>query len=82
MGYSELRASAGGLFVVAAIAAIWLGSPTAYAMLGFAYLGAAIGRTASLILDNPPLVRVLVFGGIEWVFAAWLILANLPQRAA
>jgi hypothetical protein len=81
MGYSEMRASVGGLFVVAGIAAIWLGSPTAYAMLGFAFAGAALGRAVSLVLDNPPLVKVLVFGGIEAVLALWLILANLPRMA-
>lgn len=81
MGYSEMRASVGGLFVVAGIAAIWLGTPTAYAMLGFAFAGAALGRVVSLVLDNPPLAKVLVFGGIEAALALWLILANLPRMA-
>ncbi len=78
MGYSELRASVGGLFVVAGIAAIWLNAPIAYAMLGFAYLGAALGRVLSLLFDAPPLRKVLVFGGIEAALALWLIAANLP----
>lgn len=81
MGYSEMRASVGGLFVVAGIAAIWLGTPTAYAMLGFAFAGAALGRVVSLVLDNPPLAKVLVFGGIEAALALWLILANMPRMA-
>lgn len=79
MGYSELRASVGGLFVIAAIAGIWLNHPAAWAMLGFAYAGAALGRAVSLALDNPPVAKVLVFGGIEAALAAWLILANLPR---
>lgn len=77
MGLSELRASVGGLFVVAGLAALWLNDPMAYAMLGFAYAGAALGRCVSLVLDRPPVVKVLVFGGIELALAAWLVLANL-----
>ncbi|MEM6309880.1 MAG: DUF4345 family protein [Pseudomonadota bacterium] len=76
MGLSELRASVGGLFVVAAIAAIWLDAPLAFVMLGFCYLGAAMGRFVSLGLDQPPFTRALVFGLIEAVLAGWLILAN------
>ena len=77
MGLSELRASAGGLFVVAGSAAIWLGEPLAYAMIGFAYAGAALGRVLSLIFDKPPLRKLLVFGGIEAALAVWLLAANL-----
>ena len=77
MGLSELRASVGGLFVVAGLAALWLNDPMAYVMLGFTYVGAATGRFVSLVLDRPPFVKALVFGGIEAVLAAWLVLANL-----
>ena len=49
MGLSEMRASVGGLFVVAGAAAIWLNAPLAYAMIGFAFAGAATGRVLSLI---------------------------------
>lgn len=77
MGLSELRASVGGLFVAAGVAALWLQEPLAYAMIGFAFSGAALGRVLSLIFDKPPLAKVLVFGGIEAALAAWLVLANL-----
>ncbi|WP_415403013.1 DUF4345 family protein [Tateyamaria sp. SN3-11] len=77
MGLSEMRASVGGLFVVAGLAAIWLGHPLAYAMIGFAFMGAAMGRVLSLIFDKPPLRKVLIFGGIEAVLAAWFLAANL-----
>lgn len=79
MGLSEIRASVGGLFVVAGVAVLWLNAPMAYAMLGFCYAGAALGRAVSLALDNPPLGKVLLFGGIEAALALWLILANLPH---
>ncbi len=77
MGLSEMRASVGGLFVVAGLAAIWLGAPLAYAMIGFAFTGAALGRVLSLVFDAPPLRKVLIFGGIEAVLAAWFLGANL-----
>lgn len=77
MGLSELRASVGGLFVVAGVAALWLNAPMAFVMLGFSYAGAALGRGVSLLLDQPPRGKVLVFGGIEAALALWFIWANL-----
>ncbi|MEP1586766.1 MAG: DUF4345 family protein [Tateyamaria sp.] len=77
MGLSEMRASVGGLFVVAGLAAIILGAPLAYAMIGFAFAGAALGRVLSLIFDKPPVRKVLIFGGIEAALSAWFLLANL-----
>lgn len=77
MGLSEMRASVGGLFVVAGLAALWLDQPLAYAMIGFAFLGAALGRVLALIFDKPPVGKVLVFGGIEAALAAWFLAANL-----
>ncbi|QBF32077.1 DUF4345 family protein [Thalassococcus sp. S3] len=77
MGLSEMRASVGGLFVIAGAAAIWLAEPLAYAMIGFAFAGAALGRALSLAFDAPPLRKVVIFGGIEAALAAWFLFANL-----
>lgn len=77
MGLSEMRASVGGLFVVAGAAALWLQDPLAFAMIGFAFAGAALGRVVSLVYDSPPLRKVLIFGGIEAALALWLLWANL-----
>ena len=77
MGLSEMRASVGGLFVVAGLAALWLHTPQAYAMIGFAFAGAALGRAISLVLDKPPVGKVLIFGGIELALALWFLAANL-----
>ncbi len=52
MGMSEIRASAGCLFVGMGIGALILGTPAAYVMLGFCWMGAAAGRLTSLILDG------------------------------
>ncbi|MGJ8604910.1 MAG: DUF4345 family protein [Marivita sp.] len=77
MGLSEMRASVGGLFVVAGAACLWLNMPVAYVMLGFVYLGASAGRALSLVLDAPPLPKALVYFLVEAVLAAWLLIANL-----
>lgn len=77
MGLSEMRASVGGLFVVAGLAALYLNHPVAYAMIGFAFWGAAIGRCLSLVFDKPPFAKVLIFGGIEAALAIWFLAANL-----
>ena len=79
MGLSEMRASVGGLFVVAGLGAIWLAEPLAYVMIGFAFTGAALGRVLSLFLDHPPVKKVLIFGGIEAALAAWFVIANLKM---
>ncbi len=52
MGMSEVRASAGALFVGMGIGALLIGTPDAYAMLGFCWMGAAAGRLTSLVLDG------------------------------
>ncbi len=76
MGLSEMRASVGGLFVVAGLAALYFDHPIAFAMIGFAFVGAALGRVVSLVIDKPPVVKVLIFGGIEAALAVWFICAN------
>lgn len=76
MGLSEMRASVGGLFVVMALACLLIGTPEAYAMMGFAYAGAALGRGLSLVLDKPPFTKAFVYFLIEAVLAVWLVLAN------
>lgn len=77
MGLSEMRASVGGLFVMLGLACLWLGSPMAYAMMGFAYAGAAAGRGLSLVLDKPPFAKAMVYFCIEAALAVWLVFANL-----
>ncbi|WP_420587180.1 DUF4345 family protein [Ruegeria sp.] len=81
MGLSELRASVGGLFVVTGLACLVMNSPTAYFMLGIVYAGTALGRFVSVVLDNPPLVKAVTFGGIELVLALWLIIVNFNRPA-
>ncbi len=77
MGKSELRASAGGLFVALGLGAMAIGAPLAYAMMGVAYLGAGIGRLAANLIDELPQPKGWIFFAFEAIFAAWLIGANL-----
>ena len=52
MGPSEMRAASGALFVGLGLGALLIGNPTAYAMIGCAWGGAAIGRLTSILLDG------------------------------
>ena len=70
MGMSEVRASAGALFVGMGVGALLIGTPTAYVMLGCCWTGAATGRFTSLMLD----------GGTrkKWTFFAVEALVGIP----
>lgn len=76
MGLSELRASAGGLFVALGLVCLVSGAEGAYAMLGVAYAGAAAGRLLSIVLDRPPLRKATLWFGFEALPAVWLLAAN------
>ena len=77
MGVSEIRASSGALFIGLGLGALVLGSPTAYAMMGFAWAGAAIGRLTSIAFDAAPTRRTWGFAATEIAVAALLLVINL-----
>ena len=76
MGMSEIRASAGCLFIGMGVGALILGTPVAYAMLGFCWAGAAVGRLTSCLLDGAT-GKKWVFFGIEATVGAIAIIINL-----
>jgi len=78
MGLSEMRASVGGLFVVLGAYALVFPTKEAFFFIGIAFSGAALGRVVSAVFDNPPLMKVAIFGGIEIVLAVVLISLNRP----
>ncbi|MDJ1016824.1 MAG: DUF4345 family protein [Paracoccaceae bacterium] len=78
MGTSEIRAASGALFIGLGLGAIAIGSPAAYAMVGFAWAGAAIGRVTSLAVDEAPTRRTWGFALTEIAVAALLLALNLP----
>ena len=76
MGLSEMRASVGGLFVVFGAYLLIFPSREGFFFLGIAFAGAALGRFVSLVLDQPPVAKVAIFGGIELALAVALIALN------
>lgn len=79
MGLSELRASAGGLFVAMALTCLVTGAGFAYAMLGIAYAGAATGRVISMVVDKPPQPKALIWFLLEALPSAWLLARHWPE---
>ncbi len=77
MGVSEIRAASGALFVGLGLGALFLATPLAYAMVGFAWAGAAIGRLTSIVADGSSRQK-LTFFGVEIVVAGLLLALNLP----
>jgi len=76
LGLSELRASVGCLFVGMGVGALILGDPVAYAMLGFCWTGAAVGRLTSCVIDGASRKKWLYFW-IEAVVGVPAIVLNL-----
>jgi hypothetical protein len=72
-GVSELRATYGGLFLGLGLAALLWQQPAAYGVAGIAWLGAAVARLASIVLDRS--VSALNIGGValEAVIGALLL---------
>lgn len=79
MGVSEVRAASGALFVGLGVGALLLGGPLAYAMVGFAWGGAAVGRLTSIIVDGVKNRQKIVFFVSEVVVAGLLLGLNLSQ---
>ena len=50
-GISEIRAIFGGLFIALGVSPLFLG-PIAYQMLGIGYLGIAVARSISIVIDK------------------------------
>lgn len=76
MGVSEIRAASGALFIGLGLGAIALSTPLAYAMVGFAWAGAAIGRLTSLVADGVTRQKTTFFA-VELTVAALLLGLNL-----
>ncbi len=77
MGRSELRASAGALFVAMGVGALLIGQLVTYLMMGVAWLGAAVGRMTSIIMDPRPTRRTWGFFAVEAAVGLALVAGNL-----
>lgn len=78
LGKSEVRAASGALWVAVGLGAILIGTPTAYAMLGLVYVGAATGRLTAITIDGANKGKPVIFFAVEATFAALLLAINLP----
>ena len=77
MGLSEIRAASGALFIGLGFGALVLNAPAAFAMVGFAWGGAAIGRLTSIIADGDASRQKITFFVIEAAVALLLLTINL-----
>lgn len=77
MGYSEIRAANGALFVGAGVGALFLSIPAAFAMVGFLYAGAAVGRITGIFFDNAGSKQSWGYFAAEAFLAVYLLVANL-----
>lgn len=77
MGYTEIRAANGALFIGAGLGALFLSIPAAFAMVGFLYAGAAVGRITGILLNNAGSKKSWGYFCAEAVLAIYLLLANL-----
>jgi len=68
LGISELRATYGGFFLTLGASALAIDATPVYAALGLAWLGTALARLVSIVLDSNALpiniLAVLFEGGI------------------
>lgn len=80
MGYTEVAAVSGCLFVGIGLGVLILNDPVAWMALGFAYGGAAVGRVTSILRDNAASRQSWTFFASEAALAAWLIVANLSTQ--
>jgi len=70
LGTSELRATFGGLFAALGLTCLVSQLPAVFATAGIAWIGAAAGRTVSVVLDASRSARNL--GGIAFELAIGL----------
>ncbi|MEM6276915.1 MAG: DUF4345 family protein [Pseudomonadota bacterium] len=81
MGMSEVRAASGGVFVITGLAALIIGSPSAYLMAGLVWGGGATGRALSLIFDGQTSKKWWFFAielavAIAALWANWEVLST------
>lgn len=80
MGYTEVAAVSGCLFVGIGMGVLILNAPMAWVALGLAYGGAAVGRLTSILRDRAGSRQSWTFFGTEAALAAWLVSANWPAQ--
>jgi hypothetical protein len=80
-GFSEFRATYGGLWIALGTIPLFAPSPIAFVIAGACWAGAALGRLASYFLDSPRESRTLQAVAFDGAVAALLLLGNLSHAA-
>lgn len=75
-GLAELRATFGGLFAAMGLWVLVTQAPAAKLLLGVGWLGAAVGRAVSVVVDRSVSLRNLAALAIEAILAAFLLLGG------
>ncbi|MBK8783266.1 MAG: DUF4345 family protein [Anaerolineales bacterium] len=73
-GITEIRAILGGFFIALGAAPLFLNSPIAYMMLGIAYLGVAVVRGISMIVDKSIIQSNVISLIVEIIFGVILVI--------
>lgn len=79
-GRSEFRATYGGLWAPLAVMPLITQDPILFAVSGLCWTGAAVGRVASILLDDALDAKNLMAVGFELAFGA-LLLVGAPWQA-
>lgn len=74
LGLSEIRATYGGFFLALGGMCLYCQNPIAFRVVGVAWLGAALGRAYSLVIDRNTEPKNLVGIAFESAIAALLLL--------
>jgi len=73
-GITEIRTILGGLFVALGAVVLYYRSPEAYMILGVTYLGMALVRGISIIVDRSAISSNVISFIVELVFGILLVL--------
>ncbi|NIN67516.1 MAG: DUF4345 domain-containing protein, partial [Anaerolineae bacterium] len=73
-GITEIRAVLGALFVALGLAPLILNAAAAYQVLGIAYLGVALARAVSMVVDDSVVRSNTLSLVVEVAFGVVLIL--------
>jgi len=77
LGRSEIRATYGGLFLALGLTCLWFQSDQVFAITGVAWLGAAIGRLCSILIDRSISRRNFIGFAIEFGIGAALFFPHV-----
>lgn len=73
-GITEIRTILGALFVALGVAAQLYNMPQTYGMLGIMYLGMAVVRAISIVIDKSAVSSNIISAVVELVFGLILVI--------